>query len=57
MNGIFASHPLEPGLAARLRTMPKVEIHVHLEGAADAATVWEMAHRNGLVLPARTLAE
>lgn len=57
MNPIFASHPLEPTLAARLRAMPKVEIHVHLEGAADAATVWEMARRNNLALPAPTLAE
>ena len=57
MDSVFASHPLAPDLAARLRAMPKVEIHVHLEGTATAATVWAMAHRNGLVLPARTLAE
>ncbi|UOQ69857.1 adenosine deaminase [Hymenobacter volaticus] len=57
MKPIFTSHPLEPTLAARLRAMPKVEIHVHLEGAADAATVWEMARRNNLPLPAQTLAD
>jgi len=35
--------------------MPKVELHVHLEGATDAETVWEMARRNRVTLPAATL--
>jgi adenosine deaminase len=35
--------------------MPKVELHVHLEGATDADTVWAMAERNGTPLPAATL--
>lgn len=56
MKAIFASHQPAPGLAARLRAMPKVELHVHLEAMA-AATVWELARRNHLALPARTLAE
>jgi adenosine deaminase len=34
--------------------MPKAEIHVHLEGATDAATIWELAQRNGVSLPARS---
>jgi adenosine deaminase len=37
--------------------MPKVEIHVHLEGATDAEAVWEMARRNGVALPVGTLEE
>ncbi len=37
--------------------MPKVELHVHLEGATDAATVWELARRNKVKLPAATLEE
>ena len=57
MTPVFASHSLAPKLAARLRAMPKVELHVHLEGTAAAATVWELARRNGQPLPARTLAE
>ena len=57
MNPVFAPYPLAPELAARLRAMPKVELHVHLEGTAAAATVWKLARRNGLALPARTLAE
>jgi adenosine deaminase len=34
--------------------MPKVELHVHLEGAMDADAVWAMARRNGAPLPAAT---
>src|SRR5262249_29169391 len=37
--------------------MPKVELHVHLEGAADAQTVWELAARNKVALPAASLDE
>jgi adenosine deaminase len=40
----------------RLRAMPKVEIHVHLEGATDAETVYRMAKRNRITLPAASLA-
>lgn len=32
--------------------MPKVEIHVHLEGATSPDTIWDMAQRNGVDLPA-----
>ena len=39
----------------RVLAMPKAEIHVHLEGATDAETVWRMAARNGVRLPALTL--
>jgi len=35
---------------ARVRAMPKVELHVHVEGAAPAATVAELARRNGVDL-------
>ncbi|HEY0780355.1 MAG TPA: adenosine deaminase [Gemmatirosa sp.] len=42
-------------LDRRLREMPKVELHVHLEGAMDADAVWAMAARNGTPLPAATL--
>jgi adenosine deaminase len=52
---VFNSHEVSPALEARLRAMPKVEIHVHLEGATDAETVFAMAQRNGVKLPAPTL--
>src|SRR5258706_2797372 len=32
---------------------PKIELHVHLEGAVRPAALLEIAHRNGLTLPAR----
>ncbi len=57
MNQVPQSTAVSPDLAARLRSMPKAEIHVHLEGATDAETVWEMAKRNRIPLPAASLDE
>lgn len=34
---------------------PKIELHVHLEGAVRPATLLDIAHRNGLPLPADTV--
>ncbi len=44
-------------LLHRIEAMPKVEIHVHLEGATDAETIFELARRNGIALSASSLAE
>ncbi|MBN1317979.1 MAG: adenosine deaminase [Anaerolineales bacterium] len=55
MDTIFANTLVSPELKDRLFAMPKVEIHVHLEGATDAATVWDLAKRNNVSLPAPTL--
>ncbi len=57
MTTIYHPTLLPDDLANRLRTMPKVELHVHLEGATDAATIWELAKRNKVTLPAKTLEE
>jgi adenosine deaminase len=42
-------------LAAYIRAMPKVELHVHLQGATRPETLLRLAQRNGVELPARTL--
>jgi adenosine deaminase len=48
---------ISPELAARLRAMPKVEIHVHIEGATDAETFYQIAQQNHVELPTSSLVE
>ncbi|RYG30803.1 hypothetical protein EON81_24205, partial [bacterium] len=37
--------------------LPKIELHVHLEGSISPKTVLALAEANGIALPARTLPE
>jgi adenosine deaminase len=53
----LAAAALPPDVDAALVAMPKVELHVHVEGAQHPDTVWAMAQRNGVTLPAATLDE
>lgn len=46
---------LNAGLAAFIRQMPKVELHVHLEGAIQPQTLLTLAQRNQVALPAGTV--
>jgi adenosine deaminase len=39
-------------LAQFIRRMPKVELHVHLEGSIQPETLLQLARRNGVTLPA-----
>jgi adenosine deaminase len=47
----------EQRLTNRLQAMPKVEIHIHLVGAIDAETIYQMAQKNRVELPATSLEE
>ena len=40
-----------------IRLMPKVELHVHLEGSIRPATLLALAERNGVTLPAGSVEE
>ncbi len=43
-------------LAEFIKAMPKIELHVHLEGATQPATLLQLASRHNLTLPADTVA-
>ena len=38
-----------------IRAMPKVELHVHLEGAIQPATLLQLAKKHQVTLPADTV--
>lgn len=46
---------MTPQLAAFIRAMPKVELHVHLEGSIQPETLLTLAQRNNVTLPYDTV--
>ncbi len=48
---------MTPQLTAFIRDMPKVELHVHLEGAIRPEMLLHLAQRNNIDLPYKTVAE
>jgi adenosine deaminase len=47
---------LTPALDAFITRMPKVELHLHLEGSITPATLIDIAQRNDVEIPARDVA-
>jgi adenosine deaminase len=45
------SYPLSPVLDELITRMPKVELHVHLEGTLEPELALRLAEKNGVVLP------
>jgi len=48
---------IPPSLEAFIRAIPKVELHVHLEGSIRPDTLLDLAARNDVRLPARSVEE
>jgi hypothetical protein len=46
-----ATGKLDPDLGRLIDRLPKVELHVHLEGTLEPELVFRLAARNGLALP------
>ena len=45
------SVPIAPAEAARLKALPKAEVHLHLEGCFEAALIAQWAKAEGVALP------
>ena len=53
---VFREPTFTPELDAFITRMPKVELHLHLEGCITPATLIEIAARNDVEIPARDVA-
>lgn len=53
----FKSHDVSPETEKRITEMPKVELHVHIEGATEPETYWQLAGQNKVSLNVNSLEE
>lgn len=53
----FDRNHLPPELIAQVKNMPKIELHVHLEGATQAETFYELAKKNKVDFKVESLEE
>jgi adenosine deaminase len=51
------ARPRSDGIDALIARLPKVELHVHLEGTLEPELALELAARNGVAMPYQTAAE
>ena len=42
---------MNPSLRTLLATLPKAELHIHIEGSLEPELMFQLAHRNGVALP------
>jgi adenosine deaminase len=57
MKHASADTQISDQLKHRLQVMPKFELHVHIEGAADADTYFRIAQKNNIALPVKSSEE
>ena len=42
---------MNPSLRTLLATLPKAELHIHIEGSLEPELIFKLAQRNGVKLP------
>ena len=51
-----AGMAMKTSMESFIRGIPKVELHIHIEGSLEPELMFRLAHRNGISLPFKTVA-